>query len=402
MELYRDSWLPGGGYLIGKEVYLITLMGFLLILYISDINNIFNFTPIRYLRVNKYQFLLIFLLMVSTFMYNIQEITNRNYLMRFFSFGVFIFIYFLLIPNFFYLNPGYFDKFLRLITYLGLLSAIFGFIVLVLGINPKKEFSDQLTSYIVHPNNSSIIFTISCITTIYYYHRKKSVHSFRENIFYLTSFFIQIIAQLYTYTRAGYLGTSIGLLIYFSFYYRKKFLFILPMVIISIPFFLRGFVSSKGFESFLSRFLLLIPAYFTITKNEQTLLWGNGTSDALKQFQNNLMYNLPQEGVLDPHNSYVTLIMMFGILFSFVLFVLIIKQIFKGIKRILSSEDTKERLIFIYITSFIISLCIQGLFDAELVKPEFYSMQFLLIIFGILRYSTMKHDNSHDFLKAYL
>ncbi|MBC8485026.1 MAG: hypothetical protein H8D45_03185 [Bacteroidetes bacterium] len=124
-----------------------------------------------------------------------------------------------------------------------------------------------------------------------------------------------------------------------------------------------------------------------ITLNTDRLLWGYGVSNAMKVFKEYMENMISEEKIDDPHNSFAYLILLFGLIFTIVILFFVCKTIFKGIVKIFKSysDDEYNKLIFYsFLVSLLMSLMIHGIFDAELVKTEFYSLQFFLIFLSIL------------------
>jgi O-antigen ligase len=181
------------------------------------------------------------------------------------------------------------------------------------------------------------------------------------------------------------IATAIGLMIFFLLYYRAKFVLLIPIFTIIILVFGVSFFQAKGYWSFLSRFYLLLPAFQMITFNRNRLFWGYGISNALVEYKKNLVVFSPEDfTVNDPHNTYVTLILMLGVVLTVILLIFAFVLISKAVKRVFSERDPKEILLNIFLVSSACSILVQGLFDAELVKIDYYTIHYLLILFGMM------------------
>lgn len=385
--MYRTSWLPGQYFLSQYVFYIIVFIFSFLFLYAFRIDKILEIKVQFITEGNKYYSILIFLFLFSVLFFNSQEISGINSICRNISYFAYFLIFYIFFPNFLFENRIYYKKFINFISNLGFFCAIFGLFLLFSGIYPIPKFKTNLISIIYHPNNVSIIFTYTTITTLYFFLWKKKNFTLFQKVFYLTSFFIQILAQLYSFTRAGIIATLFGIIIFFIFVYRNKFVFVIPVIVFSLSSVITYFFIAKGFASFLSRFLLLIPAYKMITLNTDRLLWGYGVSNAMKVFKEYMENMISEEKIDDPHNSFAYLILLFGLIFTIVILFFVCKTIFKGIVKIFKSysDDEYNKLIFYsFLVSLLMSLMIHGIFDAELVKTEFYSLQFFLIFLSIL------------------
>ena len=87
-----------------------------------------------------------------------------------------------------------------------------------------------------------------------------------------------------------------------------------------------------------------------ITRSKISLLWGYGATNALKSFQKyNLIYNLTgsvrESQLNNPHNALVSLILMFGVLFTLVLVIFVSILLFGTLLKALKTKDFRVSLI---------------------------------------------------------
>ena len=391
---YRTSWLPGQYSLSQYVFYIIVILFLFLFLFVVRIDKILRLKVQLITEGNKYYSILIFLFLFSVLFFNSQEISEFKSICIIISYFAYFLIFFIYLPNFLFENKTYYKKFINFISILGFFCAILGLILLFSGIYPVPRHETNLVSIIYHPNNVSIIFTYTSITTLYFFLWQKKNFTFNQKVFYLTSFFIQILAQLYSFTRAGIIATLFSIMIFFVFVFRSKFILVIPVIIVSLSSIVTYFFVAKGFISFIGRFFLLVPAYKMITDSTNRLLWGYGVSNAMKVYKKDYVETMiAEKNIDDPHNSLAYLIMLFGLLFTIVILFFVCKTIFRGIVKIFKnqSDGGYNKLIFYsFLVSLLMSLMIQGLFDAELVKTEFYSLQFFLVFLRILYNYTKK------------
>ena len=124
-----------------------------------------------------------------------------------------------------------------------------------------------------------------------------------------------------------------------------------------------------------------------ITENKSRFLWGYGISDAFSHYKYNLMlFNFTEENIDDPHNTYVSLLLMFGFITTLFIVLFIISVLFFILKQIFKEEDKFVRYYFIFSFSILTSIFIQGFFDSELIVVEYFTIQFLLTVIGINYY----------------
>lgn len=398
--MYSKSWLPGGMSIIGLRENIVTLLFSTSILFIS-------FDILKFLKLqinlssleNKFLYLLLFIVLIATVYFNPIEFTSIKSIINMLCYASLFIIYFFIFPKYLYKNPKYFEKFIKIIIIWGFIFAVVGFFMLFISFNPFSANTFALVSFINHPNNTSIVFTITFIPTLYYLLARWNALSIFSKLFYFFSFILQIVAQLFTYTRAGMIATAFGLIIFLAFYYRSKFIFILPILISIIPLFVVAFFKAKGFASFVSRFYLLIPAMEMIQKSTSRMLWGYGITNSLIEYKKNLLeFNTGELTINDPHNTYVTLVLMLGLIYSITLLIFIVLLIFKYIKKIIKSNDRKISLFYIFLVSSTISIMIQGLFDAELIKIDYFVIHYLLICFGMMYLFIKKNKDNKKLL----
>lgn len=384
--MYSKTWLPGNLTIMGgKEPFFIFGMGLIVVLMYLNINEFLNLR-IRFKAFEtKIILMLLSFIAISILFYNIQEVTKAMNIAFLVSYALLITVFFYLFPRFLFLNPEYFEKFMYIVAHFGFVFAIFGIFFYFSGITPIPKYSFGIVSFINHPNNTSIVFTTCLLPTIFIIYWKWNTLSVISKIYYILSVIAQLVAQLFTFTRAGLIACAVGMMIFFILYYRGKFLFILPFFVVSVPVFGAAFFQAKGFASFISRFYLLIPAYEMISQSTGRALWGYGVTNAMIEYKKKLTGMLPSEATInDPHNTYVTLILMTGIIFTFTLLFFTALLIYKATRKVFSSKNRFEVLFYIFSVSSLLSLLIQGLFDAELIKADFFTIQYLLIMLGLL------------------
>ncbi len=342
--IYRSSWLPGSYFLSGKEIFIVIFSAILLLLLNFDFDNFFNYQIFKKNAIRSYSFIVCVVITISVLVYNFQEVSKSKNLFRIIAYLATIYIYLYLFPKFLTSNKLYFNKFISFLSYFGLITALFGF--LTINSHPVGKFQGMLVSFITHPNNTSIIFTFTIPATIYLYYSSKDKLTKVQLWYYLISILIQIFAQLFTFTRAGMIATFAGILIFLIFKYKSKIFWFSPLII-PFPFFVSGFFSAKGTGSFFSRLFLLVPAYFMITDNKIRFLWGYGITDAFVQYRyNTIIYNITEDNIDDPHNTYVSLMIMLGFIGTITILGLVIYTLFM-IKRTYSKTNLDKAKYFL-------------------------------------------------------
>jgi hypothetical protein len=294
-------------------------------------------------------------------------------------------LYFSCVPKIFLTKISFFFSFVKLVSFTGFILSVIGLTILFLGLSPIVKYSFTTHSIVNHPNYITYLYTVSILSTLYYYLNYKNIFDFSQKAFYLFILLIQIIAQLLSYSRGGYIGTILGSGILITYYYRKKVILIYPLLFAILVLFVPYFFKAKGSISFFSRFYLLIPAYYMITEDMNRLLWGYGAYTNMAVYEKYMViYGVTEEGISDPHNTYLRLVMMFGILFTLVLILYIIRLIYKTVKASIKTRHLKVKLFYGYLLSAIVGLLAMGLFDSGLVATVFFYLAFLMIFSGML------------------
>lgn len=385
--LYRNSWLPGNSALIDKEIFIIFGISVAYLLLIIDFQKILNF-DIKPVNVyDKYIVILFLLFLVST-IYNTHEVSSVKNAIRLIDYLFFFVIFFMIFPRLLLL-PDMFRKFVLILAITGIWTAFFGIMLLFADIHPSPEFTGSLVSFIQQPNYVPFIFNLGILATLYYLDWQFDELSFFEKVLYIFSILIQIFALLLTLSRGAYIGLGVGIISYFIFKYRTKVLLITPFFLALIVIIVPPFFKAKGFASFISRLNLLIPAYIMIMKDNVSFLWGYGVTSALKTFEEyNGVYNitgdLRESQLNNPHNAVVSLMLMFGVVFTCVILFVVSLLLIRTVLKIFRLKNVKERLFFGFLVSVILSLVFQSIFDSEIVILEFFSMQILLVFLGFV------------------
>jgi len=373
---------------MAKEYYSIILIGSFILLLAFDLRYFLNLLiKFQYLE-TKLILLMIVSLLYSTFVVNPVEFQKVSAIPVWISYIILITIYFYILPKVLLSDKTYLNKFLQIISNFGFFFSLFGLLMYFLNIHPIPEYSFGMISLINHPNNTSMVITITLFPTLYILFSKWNLLTSFKRSYYVLSIFVQIMAQLFTYTRAGMIANAIGLLLFLMFFFRSKSFIAIPFIAVIIPIFGAAFFQAKGFASFISRFYLLLPAYSMLVKSKETLLWGYGLTNGIAEYKKNLVQFLPNEfAINDPHNTYVTLLIMFGLIFTLTLLSMTSIVLAKCVSRIIKNKNNEYRLFYLLIFTSVVSILVQGIFDAELIKADFYTIHYLLTMIGLAFYS---------------
>ena len=334
-------------------------------------------------------FLLFFTLSYSIIVINTQDLLKRDGLFKIIIFVMGGGIFLKFIPK--YLSCKYSDYY-KMIVFLfiaGLGTAIIGLFGLFF--QPFETQYDWTTvSYFRHPNSVAFLYTFSSMCGVYIYFNNKDKLSFLNRGLVLASTIIILVAQLFTYSRAGILATAAGTLILVFFYSKKLFLVIFLFTLGMFPFFFAKFFEAKGTASALSRFALIIAAVDLLNSSRQGLLWGFGTLTAFSRFHSNLVLFVPAETVEYPHNIFLFYILQFGIISLIPLALFIVFTLVKAFFQILKRNIKRNLLILPF--AIIIAIIIESLLEDTLLFPEFFVYPLFLVFFGLLRINLTNNE----------
>ena len=388
ITIYGNSWIPGGPTIQRFEIYLILLLTGIVFLVEFEFDSLNTFLKSGMLSYdNKYLVLLVVLFLISIFVYNLHEVSTFFGIVYNATFFCFVYLYFFKLPAILLSSKELLRRFLLITSLTGFAIAFLGVFIFLTGTSPAKLYAVTTHSIIVHPNFVAYFYTISIITSFYFYLNYKNNVTPIIRLFLKLSIFVQLIAQLFTYGRGGYIGTIFGLGVLFAFYFRKKAILIFPLLVAPLILIIPAFWKFKGGASYVSRSLLLLVALDMISSSQTALLWGYGSFDNMGVFIKYLtLYNLNTPGISDPHNTVLRLIMMFGLIFTTVLLIYFFKLCLRVFLLSYRSRDNDEKFFYGYLLSLVIGLSLMGLFDSGLVSTVFFYSEFLLIGSGLMYY----------------
>jgi hypothetical protein len=245
-------------------------------------------------------------------------------------------------------------------------------------------------SLIIHPNYVSFLLTITSVTSLFFFfYYEKNLSTLQKTLIILTVI-IQFSSQILTLSRGGLLGTAFGVFFLLLFRYRKKVVLIIPFFLIMIVYFATGVFKSKGLASTLSRYLLLIPVYEMYKEKSVHTIFGFGITNSFDAYSSYRGLYGVIESVNNPHNSLLSIFIMFGLIVTILLFIYFSFLFIKGFIYSIIALDFKNRMFYAFLASNMIATFVHGLFDSMLIMPEFFVMQFFLIIIGLTIIYTKK------------
>jgi hypothetical protein len=392
---YKCSWLPGSKILLDKAFYLNEAATIIFIILSFDFS-ILHSRIVLFYKENKYFTILFILLFISSVFFNRSEFSSIYYISYYLAYLFNFFIYFFLLPKFIISNKEYLHKLLYFISIFSLFFSILGLLLTFAGLAPEERFVGLVTSVFIHPNFVPSVCLAGLFSTLTLFHTtNKDIKLIR--IFLLISFTIQFLALTFSFTRDGMIAFVSGISIFYFLAYRKKFIYALPFVLTVVPFLIYGFIKLKGFVSFLSRFLLLIPAYYMFISDTTRMIWGYGVSNSTEVYvRYKILYSV-LENVDSPHNSYISYIFMYGLIFTFVFLWVIFLTLKKGIKFAYKEKNDNVRIYLSSFISIIVAYLIINLFESHLAMAHLTMMQPFMIFFGLLFFSLRDNEFYNSF-----
>jgi len=294
-------------------------------------------------------------------------------------------------------NKEYFYKFLNFVSIFSLIFCFCGLFFLFLGISTEVRFDGKVTSIMIHPNFVLSVALVGLFSTLVLIHIcDKS--QLNKKLLYIFSFFIQFLALAFSFTRDGMIAFVVGIAIFYFITFRKAFLYSLPVSIALVPLMVIEFIKFKGFNSFVSRFFLLIPAYYLMISDKTRLLWGYGASNATEMYvKYKVLYNV-LEDVNSPHNSYISFILMYGLLFTAMFSLFVVILLFKGFKYAWRITDHDSKIVVAAFVSICVAYLVINLFESHLAMAHLTMMHPFLIFLGLL-FFTLRDKSFLDFVR---
>jgi putative inorganic carbon (hco3(-)) transporter len=399
LMIYRNSWLPGGEILGGFEIYIVTGFSMFIFLILLDFNKILK-AKISFKADYFFLLILICVFSISLLINAINEFTSLHRIVRFYVFFFYIYLFAYNIPKLIVRKHEYLYYLIKFFTYLGIIISIIGIIMYFLRFVPISTYTSQTRylSLIVHPNYVSYLLTITSVTSLFYYFNFEKDLSVMTKVLLILAIIIQFTSQILTLSRGGLLGTAFGIFFLLLFRYRKKVILVVPFFLIMIVYLATEVFRSKGLASTLSRYLLMIPVYQMYKEHSIHTIFGFGISNSFDAYSSYRGVYGIIEAVNNPHNTLLSIFIMFGLIVTILIFLFFTFLVIKGAFYSFSAKDFRNRMFYAFLTSVMIAAFVHGFFDSMLIMPEFFVMQFFLIILGLMIIYTSK-NNKFNFFK---
>jgi len=396
--ILRNSWLPGGERLAGLEVYAVTIISFFILLIQLDFAKIIK---ARMVLKRDYLFLVILAMFffISLLINSGNEFSSIYRLVRFYVFFFYIYLYAYYIPKLIAKDRSHFDHIVNFFMIAGIIISAIGLLMYFIGFVPISTYASQTRylSLIVHPNYVSYFITITSVTTLYYYFENEKKLSLLKKIGIISALLVELASQILTLSRGGLLGTTFGVFLLLLLRYKKKIIYIVPFFLVLVAYFASEIFRSKGIGSTFARYLLMIPVYYMFIENSIHTIFGFGVTNSFEAYARYRGVYGIAEAVNNPHNTLLSIFIMFGFVITVLIFFFFLFLIAKSSVLSFYAKDYRNRMFYAFLASNITATVIHGLFDSSLIMPEYFVMQYFLINLGLVFYFTKK-KNKYTFL----
>lgn len=395
VNVYAITILPVS-WLINDLIFVIQLFLFSLLIIINlDASLLINFS---FPKVNSSFFLLILflvLMFISSFYVNLDSNLNLKSILKIISYPIQFILFFYSFSAMLLASDRLFEKFLNIWLIFSVFTCVVAVFFNLVGINSSNNFSNSAIAFFVHTNSYSFVFTFAVPILIYKFFSKQiSILPF------LILLISMLTCLLFTYSRAGYLGVFVSILI--LTYNKSKSVFFITIVLLAVVIstFFIDFALSKGEGSTVSRSQIMITAYnMMFNSGTERLLWGYGVYENIEVFRSeNIMFSIERDEA-DPHNLILLLGIQFGILCTIALLLLVTFVLIKAmfLLRKLKLQIQKQRISMAI--AIVVGIMFQNMLEDIVIYPEYFVMPIFLIFLGYLNSSLIRDTTLIDFEK---
>ncbi len=377
------SRLPGIVY-SERINYLIQIIVFFLVSFMNlNPEGLLKFKGLKFDLINSISLVIILSFILSSFYFNLNNNLDILSIAKLITYPIIIYYFFNYLPRIIYHDKDLFELILNYWLYFSLISIFVSLGVLLLGLDIFQYTANSTVGYFYYTNIFAFIFTFTIPILLYKYFTKQL--SFLPFLFFLLP---SLVCLLFTYSRAGYIGALLSLIV--LIYKKSRLLFIVTLIFLTVvsSTIVFQFASAKGSASAFSRVQVMVTGYDMIFNHGlKNFLWGYGVLNSKKVFVQELTSNFDiSREETGPHNFILTLGIQFGMIltFSLLLYIIIlfVKSQSKAKRNYFSQRYFKVNLA-IAITAGIIVECI---LEDVVVYPEFFVMPMFLLFLGYLKY----------------
>lgn len=317
---------------------------------------------------------------ISCFYINLENNLNFESVVSILTYLINFVLFFMILAHNFRLDNLKFEKMTNLILYFAVFLSIVSLIFVSFGIHYLSLYGHTTAGLFGHPNTTSMFYTI-CIPVLLYKYFSGKI-KFPVFVCLLVLF---LIVLLFTFSRAGYIGVGIGILIYT--FYKSRVLFVLVSIVVLLVAItiVLDFATAKV-DSSASRMLLIVSAISLITRTDSSLYWGYGPVHGVHEFISEKFF-FGNEPVPNPHNLLLQLSIQFGIIFTILTSLTVLVLLIKGMILKFKNENFKNDQRLNLSMTIIVSLIIHNFFEDVVVNHLYYVMPVFFFFSGYIYYS---------------
>lgn len=365
-----------------KYNYILQIFVFLLVIFIDiKVSGTFGLKRFKFSTLNMFSFLVITSFLLSSFYFNLNNNLDAFSIAKLVTFPIIVYFFFRYLPEIIYNHVNLYEKLLNYWLYFSLTSIFVSLVVLILGLDVFMNVGHSSVGYFYYTNIFAFIFTFTIPILIYKYFTKQLTI-----IPFLVLLIPSFVCLLFTFSRAGYIGALVSLLI--LVYKRSRTLFVISVfffLLISSTIVLQ-FATAKGSASAFSRAQVMMTGYDMIFNHGMKhFLWGYGVINSKEIFVQELGSNYGASRLeTGPHNFVLTLGIQFGMILtlSVVLYlILLLIKVQYSVKRKLNYPNYFKVNLAV---SVIAGILIECILEDIVVYPEFFVMPIFLIFVGYL------------------
>lgn len=336
----------------------------------------------NYTGFDKFLFAVIFFtLLISNTVINNKEITEPQGMLKMVTVGGSLIIFGNYFSCYLYKNNDIRLKILKAIAVIGILSAVFGLLTIVMpGIYPNNQYPGLSISFYKHPNATSSIYNFSIPIILWFLIYKFRELNFTEKIFYVSGFFLSLISLVFTFSRFGIVTVLLSCLILVYKYSKKLFGLIVILIMMSFSFIIANFFSTKGSITVLGR-IGLVETAFEMFKSTSHFLFGYGGITTRKVFEDVKLSLSVGDLNNNPHNIILYSILLYGIIFSSALYLFYFKYYFRSFIIFFKNKTSDLFILSLAVCS---GIFIKNMGEDLLFFQEFFMWYLFLIFFGFI------------------
>lgn len=363
-------------------VYCANILIFIIVTLLNaDIKNKIKITASKFNIITIVSAIILSFFTFSTFVKNLSVNLSIIPLLKISTYLIIFYYYYFYLPKLFFLEHELFEKFLSLIMNTGIIMSVISVILFFSGINIHQKTDMVPVGLFYYDNIFAFVYTFTIPILIY-----KRLTGQLSLAYFISALLLSSVVLLFTFSRAGYLGVLLSVLIIIYKKSKKLFFTVLIFILIISATFVFDFAKAKGSMSAITRVQVMLVAYDMIMNNgSDKFLWGYGVFNSKKVFVNNLTstFEVSREET-GPHNFIFTLGIQFGMALTASVLILLLTIL---IKTIIKNKKYYKHFDSVNLCLAVISgLLVQCMLEDIVVYPEFFVMPIFLLFLGYLKY----------------